>query len=72
MAVDKDKLQEAAPIARFHKIVLGWDYYGLLTELTVNSLSLFVIYIYYWFFILNWCFWIFFWEREEEWEEEEE
>ncbi|XP_034220367.1 probable helicase MAGATAMA 3 isoform X10 [Prunus dulcis] len=34
MAVDKDKLQEAAPIARFHKIVLGWDYYGLLTELT--------------------------------------
>ncbi|XP_034220342.1 probable helicase MAGATAMA 3 isoform X7 [Prunus dulcis] len=37
MAVDKDKLQEAAPIARFHKIVLGWDYYGLLTELTKNE-----------------------------------
>ncbi|KAM0972355.1 hypothetical protein ACFX1X_020392 [Malus domestica] len=32
MAVDKDKLQEDAAIARFYRIILSWDYFRLRKE----------------------------------------
>jgi len=37
MAVDKDRLreEEEASFVRFCKIILGWDYFGLLTEAAV-------------------------------------
>lgn len=42
MAIDKGKFQEeeeAAAVARFHKIILGWDYTQLLKETEVKRNS---------------------------------
>ena len=42
MAIDKGKFheeEEAAAVARFHKIILGWDYKQLLKETEVKRKS---------------------------------
>ncbi|PWA30780.1 hypothetical protein CTI12_AA626220 [Artemisia annua] len=37
MAIDRNLIEEESCLRRFYKIVLGWDYYHLLKELSHNS-----------------------------------
>lgn len=53
MAIDKGKFQEdeeeASAVARFHKIVLGWDYKQLAKENEVSNSPTFLV---FWFLFL--------------------
>lgn len=40
MAGDRDKIQEEATLSRLYKIILGWDYFQILKEVNVLTLTL--------------------------------